>query len=185
MLPGGGNDLTVDGGRALRLAAAVALAVLGLITLPDLFQAPEPPPLPADVGFRPGETEATLPVEPAQPRGEPNPRRETTGQPRERQTGRSGERGDRKHREARRGRTREQASGGKGVKRERSPDRKPDDGRSKSTPGSESDSVQSTTIPVTPVPPPPAAPAPTPPPPPPKPSVPADGSEEFAPGRPG
>lgn len=88
MLPGPGRDLAVDGGKALRLAAVIAATVLALATLPDLLKAPEPPPLPADVGFRPAEVAptATLPVperiDPRRgPRAASRPRAGSTGNP--------------------------------------------------------------------------------------------------------
>ena len=157
MLPGGAGGLTVDGGRALRLAAVVVLAVLGITTLPDLFQAPAPPPIPADVGFRPGETTAGTPTYP-----EAEPARETARD----RTGKKG--ANRKPNGGPaaegRGRGRKSADPGKGSGGRARPD----------------DDPGQTAAPVAPAP--VAIPAPPPPPVTPSPAVPADGSEEFAPG---
>lgn len=147
----------MDGGRALRLAAVVVLAVLGITTLPDLFRAPEPPPIPPDVGFRPGETTAGMPTYPEtekidkpdrnrarEDRGERNPggRRSPEGRPRLAQREDPAK-----------------ASDGRG---------RPGGGPSQAAAPAPQPSL--------------ATPAPSPPPVTPSPAVPADGSEEFAPG---
>lgn len=154
MLPGGMNDLTLDGGRALRLAAVVVLVVLAVITLPDLFKTPEPPPIPADVGFRPGETvSAPPPVPKVRAPAREKPKREKDGKPRP----------DRPPE----GRNRPDRSGRDRKERPEAPPAQ----ASVATP----QPVPAAPPPVY-VPPPPPAPAPV---------LPADGSEEFAPGRPG
>ena len=155
MLPGGMNDLTLDGGRALRLAAVVALAVLGVITLPDLFRTPEPPPVPADVGFRPGETvSAPPPVPEVRAPAREKPKR-----------GKDGKRGKPRPDRA--------------PERRNRPDRSDRDGRERpNAPPARTPVAAPQPAPVAPPPVylPPPAPAPV---------LPADGSEEFAPGRPG
>ena len=45
----------IDRERAIRIGAMIGLAALGISTLPDLLRTPEPPPVPANVGFSPGE----------------------------------------------------------------------------------------------------------------------------------
>lgn len=52
---GGFGSIRIDRERAVRAAALAGLVVLGISTLPGLLKTPEPPPVPADVGFRPGE----------------------------------------------------------------------------------------------------------------------------------
>ena len=160
MLPGGAGGLTVDGGRALRLAAVVALVVLGLITLPDLFRAPEPPPLPPDVGFRPGETTAPVPAGPGAGSVAGRPA-ETVSRIRE---------------------------GGRNTKPRSEPEKR-NDRRKRDSPARPRDPAPKPE-PVTKSPPSaapspsPTVPAPAPSPPPAAPAwpAPADGSEEFAPG---
>ena len=157
MLPGGAGGLTVDGGRALRLAAMVVLAVLGLTTLPELFRAPEPPPIPPDVGFRPGETTTETPIYPeAKPVG-------TSGRNRAREGRRDRKPGEKPAAEGRRGR----------AKRD-GPGKWPGDrGRPGGRPSQAVAAAPSPSI---------ATPAPPPPPVTTSPAVPTDGSEEFAPG---
>ena len=157
MLPGGMNDLTLDGGRALRLAAVVALVVLAVITLPDLFRTPEPPPVPADVGFRPGETVSAPPPV-------PEVQAPTREKPKQRKDGKRGK-----------------PKPDRPPERRNRPDRSGGDGRERpEAPPAQAPVVAPQPAPAAPppvyVPPPPPAPAPV---------LPADGSEEFAPGRPG
>ncbi len=157
MLPGGAGGLSVDGGRALRLAAGVVLAVLGITTLPELFEAPAPPPIPPDVGFRPGETTTGTPIYPeAEPVGRPG-------------RNRAGETGANRKPD---GGTPEEGPG-KREKRNGPGKRSDERERPNGNPGQ-------TAAPATP--PSIAIPAPPPPPVTPSPTVPADGSEEFAPG---
>ena len=70
------RNLKVNRERAVRLAAIAALAVLGISTLPGLLRTPEPPPVPANVGFRPSEISHYL----------KEPARSGTGQVPERKT---------------------------------------------------------------------------------------------------
>ncbi|HMT05418.1 MAG TPA: hypothetical protein PKD76_07735 [Solirubrobacterales bacterium] len=49
------GELRVDRKRAIRIAAIAGLTLLGISTLPGLLETPDPPPVPADVGFRPEE----------------------------------------------------------------------------------------------------------------------------------
>lgn len=49
------RTLRVDRQQATRVAALAGLAVLGISTLPGMLKTPDPPPVPADVGFRPAE----------------------------------------------------------------------------------------------------------------------------------
>lgn len=154
MLPGGASDLTLDGGQALRLAAAVALAVLGLVTLPDLFRTPEPPPIPADVGFRPGETASVAPLPPKVP--------PPSGSKEERKVKGKGE-PERSSQPPERRKKRERTG------RERAEVPSP-------TPSAGAGAPQPLPAPAPPAYLPPPAPLPAP-------AVPADGTEEFAPGR--
>lgn len=175
MLPGGGNDLTVDGGRALRLAAVVALVVLGLTTLPDLFRTPEPPPIPADVGFRPEEVTAVAAI----PRADMPDRTDKVSGRAEEVTRRSAKA---KKKAAERARPPQPGTRSGSPKRKRRQAVR-DSGAAGKGP---TESPASAPAPVASVPQPPVyVPAPAPPPPDPTPAVPADGSEEFAPGRPG
>lgn len=175
MLPGSGNDLTVDGGRALRLAAVVALVVLGLTTLPDLFRTPEPPPIPADVGFRPEEVTAVAAI----PRSD-MPERSAKDSGRAREVARGTAKAKRKA--AKKARPPQPGTRSGGRKRTRGKG-----ARDSGTAGKgATESPASSPAPVGAIPQPPVyVPAPAPPPPDPAPAVPADGSEEFAPGRPG
>ena len=176
MLPGGGNDLTVDGGRALRLAAVVALVVLGLTTLPDLFRTPEPPPIPADVGFRPEEVTAVAAI----PRADLTERSaKDSGRAREVAKGTT----KAKRKDAEKARSPQPGVRSDGRKRQRGQGARDSGAAGKATTESPASSPAPAvaTVPQLPV----YVPAPTPPPPDPTPAVPADGSEEFAPGRPG
>jgi len=47
--------IRIDREQALKAGALAGLVVLGISTLPGLLKTPEPPPVPADVGFRPAE----------------------------------------------------------------------------------------------------------------------------------
>ena len=49
------RSLRVDRERAIRLGAIIGLVLLGASTLPGLLKTPNPPPVPANVGFRPAE----------------------------------------------------------------------------------------------------------------------------------
>ncbi len=64
------KGLAIDRERAVKAGAACGLALLAITVLPGLLRAPEPPPLPSDVGFRRSEpSPAVLPVpEPEQTR---------------------------------------------------------------------------------------------------------------------
>ena len=157
MLPGGAGGLTVDGGRALRLAAVVVLAVLGITTLPELFQAPAPPPIPADVGFRPGETTAVTPLYP-----------EGDAPERTARDGAGEKRGNRK------------PNGGPPAEGRPRRDERKDTGKGSGGRKRPNGDPGQTATPAAP----PSIITPAPPPPPvtPSPTVPADGSEEFAPG---
>jgi hypothetical protein len=52
------KDVRIDRARALRVAAMLGLALLAVSIAPRLLRAPEPPPVPADVGFLPSEQSA-------------------------------------------------------------------------------------------------------------------------------
>ncbi|MDQ5895534.1 MAG: hypothetical protein QG596_1795 [Actinomycetota bacterium] len=54
-MKGSFRGFSIDRDRAIRVGGLIGLAVLGISTLPDLLATPEPPPVPANVGFRPGE----------------------------------------------------------------------------------------------------------------------------------
>jgi hypothetical protein len=69
----GPGEIHLDGAKAIRAAAGVGLAVLGLSLLPGLLRAPEPEPLPADVGFRPTENLVTTPLPVTTPAGSLDP----------------------------------------------------------------------------------------------------------------
>ena len=69
----GPGEIHLDGAKAIRAAAGVGLAVLGLSLLPGLLRAPEPEPLPADVGFRPTENLAGTPLPITAPDGTLDP----------------------------------------------------------------------------------------------------------------
>ena len=162
------GEIHLDGARALKVTAAVGLAVLGISVIPGLLRAPEPEPLPADVGFRPTENldpapSVALPLQ-AQSRGPAD------GTKPERKKGRRDGRTGRPDRSEARPRP-ERRGGGRGGKRQ--------DGPGGSRPGRKP-------APEPLVAPPPPAPAAPPPaatwsPPPPQPTPVDDGSVEFAP----
>lgn len=49
------RSLRIDRQQATRLGAMIGLGLLGISVLPGMLKSPEPPPVPPDVGFRPGE----------------------------------------------------------------------------------------------------------------------------------
>ncbi len=50
----GMKEMRIDRDRAIRTAALAALVLVAITFLPDLLRNPEPPAIPADVGFTPG-----------------------------------------------------------------------------------------------------------------------------------
>ncbi len=160
----GPGEIHLDGAKAIRAAAGVGLAVLGLSLLPGLLRAPEPEPLPADVGFRPTENLTTTPPPVTESAGSLDPastRLEKAG-PGSKE-GRSVER-------ARAGRTGRADGPGRDSDRRRK-------GRASDRPTSPG--TEPVETPSAPVASPPPVTIPTPPPPP-APAV-GDGSVEFAP----
>ena len=62
------REFRVDRERAIRIGAVAGLSLLGVSTLPGLLETPDPPPVPADVGFLPAEMNRyTAPSGPAEP----------------------------------------------------------------------------------------------------------------------
>lgn len=162
------RGLKIDRERAARLAALVGLAAIGISTLPSLLDTPDPPPIPADVGFRPAEM--------ARYSGSPQPTGNTAAK--RQQEAKRAVKEERKrpnHRRRRKGLPRAGERQVAAPAASQTPD--PPLTATASSPHSETQPA-----PVAPTPPPaPAAPPPALPVPPPVPSQPGDGSEEFAP----
>ena len=181
------RSLRVNRSKAIRLLALVGLAATGLSVLPDLLRTPEPPPLPPNIGFRPGEFAAFSP----QPRPDTG-RRKAGKRPGEQGAG-ARNRGKTQPKGQVRDR-RSKAAGGKNTAggkdtaggKEGLP--KAESRAGDATPAGEGTTpVPAAAAPAQPVPPVPAdtlPPQPVPPPPvatTPAPDHPPDGSEEFAP----
>lgn len=173
------RSLRVDRERAIRLGAIIGLVLLGASTLPGLLKTPDPPPVPANVGFRPAEMNRFA----AQPGPGEAIRKEAAKKMRERTLKRKQLEAGRK----RRARKREESRRRRASKRNRKHHR----GGDEPAAGPASDSGPTSTISPSPAPAASPSPAPVysppasvPPPPPPSPAPtpqPADGSQEFAP----
>ena len=175
------RSLRVNRSKAIRLLALVGLAATGLSVLPDLLRTPEPPPLPPNVGFRPGEFAAFSP----QPRPDTG-RRKAGKRPGEQGAG-ARNRGKTQPKGQVRDR-RSKAAGGKNTAGGKEGLPKAESRAGGATPAGEGTTpVPAAAAPAQPVPPAPADTLPPQPVPPPpvaatlEPDHPPDGSEEFAP----
>jgi len=146
-----------------RVAAIVLVALIALRLLPALLHAPEPPPVPANVGLPKGKPSAARPTRTKPPRPHRRPLHDAPAA-----TAKIGT-GTRHH-------------------RKRPPRSHPARPHRSPRPPPTSEGVEPTSPPATELSPPPApepvpepVPAPLPEPPPAPPSVPGDGSQEFAP----
>ena len=177
------RGIRIDRERALKAGAMAGLAVLGISTLPGLLKTPEPPPVPADVGFRPAEmaryAAGPTPEELARRRAEAG-KKKRLAERKQRRRERAAARKRRERAAAREKRKAPKNTAGRkeGTGRQREPD--PGVTATASAPPPP-DSVPAYSPPayVPPVSVPPPAPEPTPSTP--ASSPPADGSEEFAP----
>lgn len=166
----------IDREQAIKAGALIGLAVLGITTLPGLLKTPEPPPIPANVGFRPADMNSSA----AGPAPEKQARQEAKASQMRLETRRRQERlADRRRRDRAAARKRREAKAMRSDEARKAEPENP----------SGAPEAQVTTPPVPASPPPPyvpapvpaSVPAPAPPPPDPAPAPPADGSQEFAP----
>ena len=173
----------VDRERAVKTAALIGLVVLGISTLPGLLRTPEPPAVPVDVGFRPGEM-ARFAAAPEPEKAAGRDRAERDRLKTRRREKREAERKAQRRLERVRKRRVSKEKGKRPDRKGRS--RSSAEGRDGSNPGPDPGVGTSSASGSVPAPPPqpvysPPADAPAPPPPPPPPSPPSDGSQEFAP----
>jgi len=172
------RGVRIDREKALRIGALIALAALGLSTLPGLLRTPEPPPVPPDVGFRPGEF-TRAPAGPARSANGSRPKGRRGARPDARREGEKGGRSRDRAVSTRHPGRRSARDGDRGSKRTRTGRSEDADGDSvpASAPAAPAVSAPAPALPPPPAPVTPPSPARPPAPPPP----PGDGSEEFAP----
>lgn len=165
------SGFTIDRERAVKLAALIGLLVLGASTLPGLLRTPEPPPVPAGVGFDPAELTGFSDRQLADSRVIPATGKE---RPEKRAKGAGDARPVRKRKPAERPEPRE--SSGRTPAATSPPETTTtSQGPAPASSGATSPAPASSPAPV------PAAPPPAPLPPQTKPPAPSDGSQEFAP----
>jgi hypothetical protein len=182
------RSLRIDRERAVKVATMVGLAILGISTLPGLLRTPDPPPVPAGVGFSPAEMAryANQPAPPAthhvKHRRAPEGKRKREPIRKGRATSRRQRRKTRNGDHAKRSKTRDVSGPPAAPDSPDTPSASPPSSPSPSATPSVSPAPTSppvsAALPVSPAP--SDSPSSTPPQAPP-PSPPADGSQEFAP----